>query len=284
MHIKQIPSDIWSIVLNYIDGLNIISLLLCGNNEMNTTLLTAGVIKEFIIHFKQPKLFYPPKISQFFTLKKLVIDHDLINQNNVDWPKVIPYSFPPSLTHLKLGNLFISNDLIDHIIHLSSLKYLILLDVNFINDSHIVHLPRTLTHLDLSQNRILTDSCIEYLPKSLTYLNLRYNQKLTDLCIPHLPRSLNYLNLGYNKNLTDSSIKHLPRSLTYFNLFSNNSLTDSCIEHLPRSLTHFDLAFNNKFTNLCIQHLPISLTHLYLSKNTNITNSSSHIIDLFKFI
>lgn len=111
---------------------------------------------------------------------------------------------PPNLTHLSLHASSFAAPIEDSFALLPrSLRFLGLGGNTFegLHDQHLEHLPRGLTHLDLSNHTKLTDKCFTYMPPSIVNLLLYSNTELTAAAAYHFPRSLYNISLRFLRKL-----------------------------------------------------------------------------------
>jgi hypothetical protein len=98
----------------------------------------------------------------------------------------------------------------NYITHFKSLETLVIESEN-VTGEVFGALPRKLSTLALPFALDIRDSHIPHLPKTLTYIDFSYASLLTDECGPALPTKLKFLGFDKNPNLSREILKYLPK-------------------------------------------------------------------------
>lgn len=206
------------------------------------------------------------------------------------WPSVRPWRYQPRCVR----SLTTTDRQVLSVLPLT-LKSLVVVGAGIdLVDSHIAHLPSTLTHLNLKNCTQLTTECIGTLPIHLTELHLSDFSNLTDVGLSLLPRSLIRLHIeSIGRNITPVGMMNLPRSLTYlkWNLpyltnahvshmpralqslhTDGRDLDDSTMIELPRQMTELSFRWSSNLRDGCVDHLPKTLTLLKLPFAPHLTD------------
>lgn len=169
-----------------------------------------------------------------------------------------------------------------------------------ITDEDISLLPRTLTWLDMANNKILTNGAISGLPQSLTHLNWASVARVNDLrhfpstlqtliieCCPFLSHGLVtheenntvcyslVTKVDLARNASFDVLRHVASpKLVSLSLFHNKYVTDNdtlWLQHCTR-LTRLNLANAVLLSDTTMFNLPETLLHLDIGNNGEITD------------
>lgn len=241
------PPEVINEISNFIKGVDVISLWLCGSKRLMYGMSEQGGVTRLLLKvgIMNHLISWPTIISQLKSLQVLGLDVGSQSIITGDPYKAMK-TWPKSIRELRLSyrdSERVWSDMKNSSELFPNLEIVQLSGWGAFGVKAMQHLPPTVTTLNLRTNTALTSSTLrEYLPRHILHLYLPCNDRFDSSCCPTLPETLLTLHVpSWGVRLDHHDIAALPRSLTDLSFRPPPDNVTATIRALPKGLKHLQL-------------------------------------------